>query len=363
MSSAIQAYVRRIVYSAATAHAPRGGASIGGKRFTGGEFVPGKDLRRATPDERSKLKIVGDKDRTKPTAPVAKEKPRASSGEMVAARRVGVGKEAKLVMADGSPAPAHIKPSMVPPDWSDVQISASPDADVLVKARDKAGRIKTVYSDNFTMKTAAMKFARIHEMMSKAGEITGQIHRDRHSPNEATRDAAELTWLIEQQATRPGSDTDTKAKVKAYGATTLRAEHVVESPEGVRLQFIGKEGVSHNHLVRDPELAKVLLQRKATAGKRDGKLFATDEKKLNAYIRTLDGGKFTAKDFRTLKATRLAVEHIKQIGDCCKDMKSYKASVKAVAEHVSSVLGNKPQQALVSYINPAVFSVWRNPGG
>mgnify|MGYP001609603170 CR=1 FL=1 len=49
---------------------------------------------------------------------------------MAAARREGKGDEAKLVMEDGSPAPAHVKPGMVPPDWSDVKVSLdAPDAE------------------------------------------------------------------------------------------------------------------------------------------------------------------------------------------------------------------------------------------
>lgn len=36
----------------------------------------------------------------------------------------------------------------------------------------------------------------------------------------------------------------------------------------------------------------------------------------------------------------------------------YKSLVKRVAEKVSNVLGNRPIQALESYINPVVFASW-----
>ena len=42
-----------------------------------------------------------------------------------------------------------------------------------------------------------------------------------------------------------------------------------------------------------------------------------------------------------------------------RDIKEHMKRVKAVAERVSSLLGNKPAQALKSYIYPAVFEGWK----
>lgn len=282
------------------------------------------------------------------------KKPPATRGEMREAKREGKGKEARVVLADGSPTPPHIKPGMIPPQWTDVTVSADPDADVLVQGRDKAGRSKTVYSDRFHMRNAEIKFARVREGLLKQQEMHDQNQLNR--TDSKLKEQADCTWLMQEQATRPGSDTDTKAKVKAYGATTLEGRHVVEVEDGVRLQFVGKEGVYHDHLIRNSALAKMLLGRKKDAGD-DGRLFKTDYEKVAAYARTLDSGRFTPKDFRTLKATSLATEAIRGMPRP-KTEKERKAAIKTVAERVSNVLGNRPQQALESYISPTVFSVW-----
>lgn len=56
---------------------------------------------------------------------------------------------------------------------------------------------------------------------------------------------AKLAALIMSTGIRPGSESDTGAKVKAYGATTLEGRHVVTDSEGnTRLQFVGKKGVN-----------------------------------------------------------------------------------------------------------------------
>lgn len=304
----------------------------------------------------------GDKAATKPKSASPKaasgkdQKPKPTRGEMATARREGTGKDARIVMQDGRDAPTHVRPSMVPPKWTDVKVSIDPKAEVLVTARDAKGRPKMVTSESYDARSAAVKFGRVNEMIKEHDVIGAQIDKARKEP--ANKEEADAAWLMREQGTRPGSDADTKAKVKAYGATTLEARHVVEAPDGVRLQFIGKEGVAHDHLIRNPELAKMLVERKKAATNTDTKIFKTDDKKVRAFTATLDGGKFSPKDFRTSLATRMAIDHVKADPVPSKDQKEHEKRVKDVATRVSGVLGNKPAQALQSYIHPTAFASW-----
>jgi DNA topoisomerase I len=288
--------------------------------------------------------------------PAKDSKPKPTRGEMASARREGAGKDAKIVMSDGRPAPDHVKPSMVPPNWTDVKVSVDPKAEVLVTARDAKGRPKMVTSDSYDARSAAVKFGRVSEMIREHDTIGKQIDKARKDP--ATKEEADVAWLMREQGTRPGSDRDTKAKVRAYGATTLEARHVIEAPDGVRLQFIGKEGIAHDHLIRNPELGKMLVQRKKDAASPDAKIFATDDKKVRDFTATLDGGKFSPKDFRTSVATRMAIDHVKADPHPSKDEKEHKKRVMDVATRVSKLLGNRPAQALQSYIHPTAFNSW-----
>jgi DNA topoisomerase IB len=346
-------------------------------------------------------------------------KRRAEKGKLFAAKREGKGKEAKVVMADGSPAPPHIKPAMIPPAWSRVKVSMDPEADILVqgKMKNKKGQWanKTVYNEKYLQNNQAAKFGKIHEALSKKQEIADQIQRARNDPT--TKEVADVVWLIEEQGTRPDSGgeekgveelygqlmtadnivtkKDKKGKVsmalkfgdrkiplkdegvkaelskrmesgdledstfwlKSFGASSLEGRHVVESPDGVRLRFVGKETKFHDHLIHDSEMAKMLLDRKKAAGDK-GKLFNTDYGKVLKWTKLLDGGGYTPKDLRTLKGTSMAIEEIKNMGECCDSPEEYKTAVTLVAEKVSSVLGNTPDMALMTYISPEVWSVW-----
>ncbi len=345
----------------------------------------------------------------------------AQVGKMVSAKREGKGKDALVTTKDG-PAPGHITPAMIPPAWKSVKIATDPNADVLVQARDAKGNSKTVYSDNYTMRNQAIKFARIKEGMEKAPQMLEEIQKDRNDPDKVNE--ADAAWLMMEQATRPGSEADNKGNshlhgitltpdnfvlgkvdkqgvpsvvmtvpnqkpmpikdkkaraeiakrlqtngdlhdtgywLKSHGATTLEGRHVVESPDGVRLQFLGKESVYHDHLIQNPDLAKMLLQRKAQAGE-SGKLFNTDYKKTTDYVKKLDGGMFTPKDLRTIRGTTLATQHVASM-PTPKNREDYISGVMGVADRVSGVLGNDAGICLQAYISPTIFSGWKQSAG
>ena len=291
------------------------------------------------------------------------KRPAVAKGAPQPATREGKGKDAKIVLADGTPAPAHISPAMIPPAWKNVQVFTDPDSEILATGEmtGKNGKTnkKTVYKPSYEAEMQAAKYVRIVEMLKEAPDIQGQIDTARQNPK--TRDAADCAWLINEQATRPGSEADTKgvathygaemtaenivvtppksgkgpAKValkfgdqvipvkdqgtadeiqcriasgepledstywlKSHGATTLEGRHVVKAGDGVRLQFVGKEGVWHDHLIANPKLAAMLLQRKDAAGE-GGKLFGVSDGQLASFVKDLDRGRFSAKDFRT----------------------------------------------------------------
>ena len=66
----------------AVVHAPAGGINIAGKRFTGGEFIPGEDLKKATAEQRRQ--IEGGKQAKTKTGPSEKVRRAKSSAKRIA---------------------------------------------------------------------------------------------------------------------------------------------------------------------------------------------------------------------------------------------------------------------------------------
>ncbi len=267
---------------------------------------------------------------------------------------------AKLTPAplDRAKWPAHIQQLKVPPAWTDVHYSDDPEAPLQVRGKDEKGRRQPIYLASYLKSNSAVKFARIKELDAKFAKVQSQNAKNQQSQNASVRNAADCMSVVMEMGIRPGSDVDTMAKVKAYGATTLEGKHVVQTPEGVRLRFTGKKGVPLDLPVTNPSTAKLLLQRAKHAGP-DGNLFGVTSKQLLTYSHTLDGGGFKTKDFRTLLGTRIAMQEIAKAKAPPTDAKSYKVATMAVAKQVSQKLGNTPAVALVSYISPLVFSSWK----
>lgn len=254
--------------------------------------------------------------------------------------------------------PDHIKRLKVPPAWDDVRISLDPNAALQVVGRDAKGRRQAVYSAKWNAAQAASKFARLQELDTKFQSIQDQNSANQKSGQPLVKELADAMSLVMLMGVRPGSNADTGADKKAYGATTLEGRHVVSKGDEVRLQFGGKDGVSLDLPVDDPDLANMLRERAQQVGNH-GRLFPNvDADRLLQYSHSFDGGGFKTKDFRTLLGTRVAMREIERM-PAPTDSTAYKKAVRQVAKVVAEKLGNTPVVALQSYINPAAFSGWR----
>lgn len=264
--------------------------------------------------------------------------------------------------ADRAAWPQHIKALRVPPAWTDVKINPNADAELLVVGKDSKGRRQAVYSAKFAAEQAAAKFARIKELDQKFESIEQQNRANQSNPDKAIRAHADCMALIMALGIRPGSESDTGAATKAYGATTLLGKHVVTEDGKMYLRFTGKKGVAIDLRVTDRNLMP-MLKKRAKKASFNGPLFPeVSDGSLLKYAHLFDGGGFKTKDFRTLLATKSAMNAISK-QPAPTDAKSYKKAVRAVAVDVARRLGNTPVIALQSYINPAVFSGWRGAAG
>lgn len=254
----------------------------------------------------------------------------------------------RITLAGGKPLPPHLSKIRIPPAWTNVRVNLDPNADLLVKGTDAKGRVQPIYAESHHARQAQAKFERVKLLDQLDRKVESKINKDKS-------DEAAVLRLVRHTGIRPGSDADTGAEKQAYGATTLEGRHVKKG--GAELHFVGKKGVDLKIPVKDPELVKELKARAERAGPK-GKLFDTDDSKLRSYVKSIVDRDFKPKDFRTLKATRMAMDLVER-GAVPKTDKEYKRAVKDVAKKVSTALGNTPSIALKSYINPAVFTKWR----
>lgn len=239
----------------------------------------------------------------------------------------------------------------IPPNWRNVRVSPTPDADILVIGKDDMDRPQYIYNKAYVEKGKAEKFERVQALMKSRDVLVKAIS------NMKDRDTADCLYLILNMGIRPGSTRDTKAKTEALGATTLRGENVVEENNRVYLRFIGKKGVKQDHLVPSAELSKMLMKRKEKAGDH-GDLFDTTDIKLRKALTPLG---VKPKDLRTMLATSTAQKVLSEIPPVT-DPKDFAKVRNQVGEVVCELLGNQRSMALNAYIDPSVFEMWSAEG-
>lgn len=282
-------------------------------------------------------------------------------------RRAGSG--FRYVDVDGASAPTdaveRIRMLVIPPAWQDVWICIDPDGHIQATGVDDAGRTQYLYHADWAAKRDRGKFARALRLAAALprarARVTSSLRRD---GLERERVLAVAFRMLDTVAVRIGSERYF-ARHGSRGLTTLLRRDAVVDGDTVTLRFPGKSGMTQELSVRDRDLAAAVGELAAGRGRspllsyRKGRRrVPLSTREVNDYVRAVTGGRFTAKDFRTLHGTILAAEALARIGtvDTATDEKrAIVLAVKATAES----LGNTPAVARSSYIDPRVLRRYR----
>jgi DNA topoisomerase IB len=261
---------------------------------------------------------------------------------------------------------ARIHELAIPPAWEDVWICSSPDGHIQAVGTDAAGRRQYLYHSAWSAGRDRGKYARAlalaKALPSARARVTTSLRRD---ALDRERVLAVAFRLLDQAAPRIGSERYLDAH-GSRGLTTLQRRNAAVEGEVVALSFPGKSGRRQALEIDDADLAAAIaLLREGRprspllAWQRASRRVPLKPAEVNAYVRGITGGAFTAKDFRTLRGTILAAEALARIGtvDTKTDLKRATAlSVRSTAE----ALGNTPAVARGSYIDPRVWTRYRD---
>lgn len=324
------------------------------KYINGKKIIPGTEPAQQQPYTRKALAdTVKTQELESNSFPGHKGRPGHVGGSVA-----GVGEEgakgakapgAKSLLSDAAARKEAITRGVyVPPGWHDIVLNP-PGSERIVYGKDEKGRVVSSYTDEFRNRNKDTKFNRVRAFAEVHDSMMKRVNEDFDK-----HDEAKVLYLINKTGFRVGGRGDTKADVLAYGASTLKPEHIRINGDAVEFIFTGKKGVSQDHIITDAKLARMLKGRMGQE-----QIFNTNDDKVRQYLKTIDptGKNFLVKDLRTYVATSEAAIMIKSMKRPTneKELKEYK---KAVAQRVSAKLGNRWQESLKSYIDPAVFHVW-----
>ncbi len=259
----------------------------------------------------------------------------------------------------------------IPPAYRDVWICRDPRGHLQATGRDARGRKQYRYHPDWRTRRDLDKFDRMAQFGAALPRLRHRLRRDLQQHGlTRPRVLALIVTLLDLTQVRVGNEEYARTN-KSYGLTTLRNRHARFAHGDLVLQFRGKGGLEHEVTVHDHRLARLVHRCQELPGQH---LFQyVDERggrqrvgsaDVNAYLHEVMGAEFTAKDFRTWRATLRALvliagtplppEKGRGGGESAR-----KRAILDVVRAVASELRNTPTVCRKSYINPAVFVAWR----
>ncbi|MDQ3867124.1 MAG: DNA topoisomerase IB [Actinomycetota bacterium] len=258
----------------------------------------------------------------------------------------------------------RIRELAIPPAWKDVWICPYPNGHIQAVGTDAAGRKQYRYHQRWRERRDQIKFDKMISFARALPRLREAAAADvRRSGFPRERVLACAVRLLDRGFFRIGGE-EYAEENESYGLATMQKQHATLG-EGymITFDFPAKSGKQQIRSLVDPDVYDVVaaLKRRRGGGREllayqaDGAWFDVRSSDINAYIKEVTGGDFSAKDFRTWTGTVLAAVALAVSGPAVHSTTGRKRAITRAIREVANYLGNTPAVARASYIDPRVF--------
>lgn len=262
----------------------------------------------------------------------------------------------------------RIEQLAIPPAWTDVWICPWAYGHLQATGRDDRGRKQYLYHTRWHEASNRTKFDRMLLFGRTLPRIRPRIRRDMALPGlPKTRIVATVVELLDQTAMRVGNEEYARDN-DSFGITTLRNQHVRVQGQTVRFRFRGKWGKRLEVDVTNRRLARIIQRCEEIPGQElfqyedEGEFRVVESNDVNEYLQEITQQPFTAKDFRTWKASALVAEAIHQrLVDCPSKTEARRIVAQALRD-ASQSLGNTVATCRKYYVHPALSELFLTEG-
>ena len=242
-----------------------------------------------------------------------------------------------------------------PPAYKDVWLCPEENGHILATGYDTKGRKQYLYHPDFREQQELKKFEACELFGTKLPLLRAKLSEYLQGNElDYQRTLAAVVRLMDLGSLRVGSKRNAKEN-NSFGATTLRNRHAKLTGKNIRLEYKAKSGKVREVNLTDRVLSSIIKELQDLPGqnlfqyKEGGECIPVTSREVNQFIQQVMGEEFSAKHFRTWRASVLAFEAF------------YNAKKKLplcdMLETVSSHLGNTPTIARNSYVHPALIDL------
>jgi DNA topoisomerase-1 len=247
----------------------------------------------------------------------------------------------------------------LPPAYRDAWFCPRADGHLLATGIDARGRKQYRYHPDYRLSRECVKYDALLRFGQALPAIRRRVAKDLAN-RRLTRERAIacVLRLLDTGAIRIGNEAYARDN-KSFGATTLRKRHADLSAKHLRLRFRAKSGKMRGLDVDDRELLRFARAIHDLPGQHlfqfiddDGEPCPVGSADVNDYLHETAGEDFSAKHFRTWRASVIALEALIDSPE--------PIGVAALGEEVAQQLGNTAAIARKSYIHPAMLTLAKN---
>ena len=258
----------------------------------------------------------------------------------------------------------RIRSLAVPPAWRDVWICPDPHGHLQATGRDARGRKQYRYHPRWREVRDGNKYERMIAFGRALPLIRTRVEKDLALPGlPREKILATVVRLLEVTLIRVGNEEYAKHN-ESFGLATMRDRHVRVNGTSLRFEFRGKSGILHAVDLEDRRLARIVRQSRDLPGFElfqyidvSGERRTIDAADVNAYLKSIAGDEFTAKDFRTWAGTVLAARALRDMAVVDSQAQAKRNVLRAV-ETVAKRLGNTKAVCRKCYIHPLVVNAY-----
>jgi DNA topoisomerase-1 len=258
----------------------------------------------------------------------------------------------------------RIKRLVIPPAWTDVWICTLANGHIQATGRDARGRKQYRYHERWHTVRDAAKYERLLAFARALPRIRTRTERDlRQRGLSRTRVLAAAVRLLDETSMRIGNE-EYRRQNRSFGLTTLRQRHARLDGGTLRFEFTGKAGKQHVVELHDRRLMRIVRQCQELPGQELFQYLDDEQQRrgiesedVNAYLREISGGDFSAKDFRTWNGTVLAMRYLR-LCEAATSPTAAKREVSRAIKRVAAELGNTPAVCRKAYVHPVVVEAY-----
>ncbi len=242
-----------------------------------------------------------------------------------------------------------------PPAYKNAWFCPEENGHILATGVDSKGRKQYRYHEDFRAQQEAKKYQACGVFGNKLPLLRARLENDLQGDEPSVeRTLAAVVRLMDLGALRVGNERNVKQN-KSFGATTLRNRHAKLTGKNIQLRYRAKSGKEREVNITDRVLSHVIKDLQDLPGQHlfqyisDGERTNVTSSEINQYIQQIMGEDFSAKHFRTWRASVIAFKQLVKAKGAL--------SLKSMLESVSEQLGNTPAIARKSYVHPDLIAL------